>query len=212
MPRPSDVLLVDRIRAGQAEAWADLIGMYEGRLLSFVASRLSDKSASEDVVQETLIGFLTSLPHYDVSQPLENYLFSIAAHKLTDHLRKSGRRPVLAAPNESAARLDDLPGSARPASSIARNVEQRQVDTRTLAAALQEIIDGWRKQEQWQRITVAELLFLRGRSNKEVAQQTKLTVQQVANHKFEFIARLRTLLKRPDLSDRLFSTEGARTS
>ena len=38
---------------------------------------------AEDVVQETFLGFLTSLPHYDEKRDMEAYLFSIAAHKLT---------------------------------------------------------------------------------------------------------------------------------
>src|SRR5689334_23522290 len=91
----SDLLLVQRIRAGEAEAWNELIARFEGRLLAFVETRLRHRAASEDVVQETFIGFLTSLPNYDSARPLESYLFSIAAHKLTDHLRREGRRPTL---------------------------------------------------------------------------------------------------------------------
>ena len=59
------MLLVERIRSGKPEAWNELISQYEGRLLSFVESRLRRRAASEDVVQETFIGFLTSLPNYD---------------------------------------------------------------------------------------------------------------------------------------------------
>ena len=91
----SDALLVERIRQGQSDAWNELIARFEGRLLAFVESRIGNRAASEDVVQESFIGFLTSLPNFDVSRPLESYLFSIAAHKLTDHLRREGRRPTL---------------------------------------------------------------------------------------------------------------------
>ena len=93
----TDAILVRQVRAGDAEAWRQLIERFEGRLLAFVDSRLRDRAASEDVVQETFIGFLTSLPHYDEKRDMEAYLFSIAAHKLTDHLRKQGQaadRPV----------------------------------------------------------------------------------------------------------------------
>ena len=82
----TDVLLVRNVRGADAEAWRQLIERFEGRLLAFVDSRLRDRAASEDVVQETFIGFLTSLPHYDEKRDIEAYLFSIAAHKLTDHL------------------------------------------------------------------------------------------------------------------------------
>ncbi|HEU5115557.1 MAG TPA: RNA polymerase sigma factor, partial [Isosphaeraceae bacterium] len=84
----AEKLLIRQVRDGHEPAWNNLIERYEGRLLAFVDSRLHDRAASEDTVQETFIGFLTSLPHYDENRDLEAYLFSIAAHKLTDHLRK----------------------------------------------------------------------------------------------------------------------------
>ena len=88
MAPPSEVeqLLVQRIRAGEGDAWSDLISRYEGRLLAFAESRLSNRSAAEDIVQEALMGFLNSLPNYDGRRSLESYLFSICAYKLTDHL------------------------------------------------------------------------------------------------------------------------------
>ena len=45
-----DILLVEQIRAGQPDAWNVLISQYEGRLLSFVDSRLHRRASSEDVV------------------------------------------------------------------------------------------------------------------------------------------------------------------
>ena len=90
----SDRLLVKRIRAGEDDAWRELIARFEGRLLAFVEARMGGRAAGEDVVQETLLGFLISLPNYDPGRSLESYLFSIAAHKLADHLRRAraGRR------------------------------------------------------------------------------------------------------------------------
>src|ERR1700751_1472559 len=97
MPSDSDRLLIQQIRAGDPRAWETLISRYEGRLLAFVERRLRDRAASEDVVQETFIGFLNSLPNYDDQRELQTYLFTIASHKLTDHLRRSGRHPLQSA-------------------------------------------------------------------------------------------------------------------
>src|SRR5580698_3631830 len=94
-PAQSEIVLICGIRAGDADAWNDLIARYEGRLLGYVGRRTASRAAAEDLVQETFIGFLTSLPHYDAQQSLEGYLFSIAAHKLTDYLRREGRRPTV---------------------------------------------------------------------------------------------------------------------
>ncbi len=203
-PQP-DVLLVDRIRAGEPTAWNDLINRFEGRLLAFVESRLQHRAASEDVVQETFIGFLTSIPNYDASRPLEGYLFSIAAHKLTDHLRREGRRPALPlAGNASAGGEWDLPGSQRPASSIARSGERRALESSALAAAISALVQRWKEQEDWEKIKCTELLFVRGLPNKEVAQQLGISEQTVANYKFDFLARLRTLVKKCNLPQDVF--------
>ena len=50
----------------------------------------------------------------------------------------------------------------------------------------------------------AELLFVRGWANKDVAEELELTEQQVANYKFDFIARLRTLVTRQELPEAVF--------
>src|SRR5581483_1784162 len=96
MPSESDRLLIQQIRQGDARAWETLISRYEGRLLAFVQRRLRDRGTSEDVVQETFVGFLNSLPNFDERRELQTYLFTIASHKLTDHLRRSGRHPLKA--------------------------------------------------------------------------------------------------------------------
>ena len=79
--------LIDRIRRGESAAWADLIARYEGRLLAFVEARVGRRAAAEDIVQETFVGFLTSLPNYDGQRPLESYLFSICAYKLVEAIQ-----------------------------------------------------------------------------------------------------------------------------
>src|SRR5213080_4205423 len=94
MSSETDRLLIQQIREGDPRAWDDLIARYEGRLLAFVQRRLKDRAASEDVVQETFIGFLTSLPNFDESRELQTYLFTIASYKLTDQLRRLGRHPL----------------------------------------------------------------------------------------------------------------------
>lgn len=201
----SDQVLIEQIRAGDGEAWNLLIGRFEGRLQAFASSRLGRRAASEDVVQETFIGFLTSLPNYDAARSLETWLFSICAHKLTDYLRREGRRPALPLSSDEESRDErDLPGKARMASSIARSGERRHLEADALAQALGEIIDGWRKQRQWDKIRCAELLLVSGRANKEVAARLGLTEQQVANWKHELITRLACAVRGQGLSSEVF--------
>jgi len=205
-----DVLLVQEIRAGKPDAWNRLIAQYEGRLLSFVESRLSfgkggRRAASEDVVQETFIGFLTSLPNYDVGRPLESWLFTIAAHKLTDHLRREGRRPAIPlSTGDGSSGNWELPGKGRRASSIARSGERQGLEDEAVAAGIEQQIARWRQTGNWRKIQCIELLYVVGMGNKVVAKELGLSEQQVANFKSDFLERLRKSVRGQRLSEDVF--------
>lgn len=205
----SEQTFVDQIRMGDDAAWRSFIAQYEGRLAAFARSRLGDGGAVDDVVQETFVGFLMSLPNYDSARGLETYLFSICAHKLTDHLRRTGRRPTvpLVPPGETDA---SSPGDAGPADSIrsvgslARSGERRGLEAAALSEALAETISRWRDKGEFIRIACLELLFVRGRSNKDAAATLGISEQTVANYKFDFLTRLRDGLRKQNLSPDVF--------
>lgn len=202
----SDTILVRRIREGADDAWEELIARYEGRLLAFVESRIGDRTSSQDVVQETFIGFLTSLPNFDDSRPLEGYLFSIASYKLTDFLRRRGRRPAL--PLSAGTSTDQsswqIAGPARPASSIVRSGERRGLEEDALAAVLRQLADRYKDRGEWSKLHCVELLFVRGMGNKHAAEELDLSQQDVANIKFDFLARMRKAVKRLGLPEEVF--------
>lgn len=200
-----DALLVERIRAGEADAWTELIARFEGRLQAFVESRTGDRAAAEDIVQETFIGFLTSLPNYDARRALEDYLFSIAAHKMIDHLRRRGRRPTLPLVAEDSRSSGNEPcAKVRPASSIARSGERRHLEEDAVAAAVAERIDHFRQRNQWDKLKCMELLFVRGWANKDAAQELHIAEKTVASQKFEFLAQLRRAIRLQKLPEEVF--------
>jgi len=197
----SEALLVRQVRAGNSLAWRQLIERFEGRLLAFVDSRLRDRATSEDVVQETFIGFLTSLPHYDEKRDMEAYLFSIAAHKLTDHLRRQGRRPIDQFGSDDHGRpLDEVPGGGRAASSIARSGERRREEEQLLGESMGRLVREWLNRGDFARIRCMELLIVKGWANKDVARRLGLTEQAVASYKFQTIARLKEMARRAGMS------------
>ena len=201
----TDQILVELIRNKDDDAWCDLIARYEGRLLAFVESRIGRRAVSEDIVQEAFVGFLRSLPNFDGRRPLESYLFSICAYKLTDHMRREGRRPALplSAGADSGGEWQ-LASSARAASSIVRSGEQKDLEEKALVEALREQVDRWKERGDWTKLRCNELLFVRGWANKKVAEELGISEQQVANFKFDFLARTRTLVRRQGLSEDVF--------
>jgi RNA polymerase sigma-70 factor (ECF subfamily) len=190
MSSETDRLLVRQIRTGDPKAWDDLIARYEGRLLAFVDRRLHDRAASEDVVQETFVGFVTSLPNFDDHRELQTYLFTIASHKLTDHLRRAGRHPLHPASEGTGdvlhQRMDDHPA----ASSVARSQERRDLEAEAVVRCLGQMLRQWQERGDYLRVKVLELLLVKGWANRDVASSLQISEQQVANYRFAAVKKL----------------------
>ena len=93
---------------------------------------------------------------------------------------------------------------ARPASSIARSVERKRIEEEALIEAIESQVRRWQERGDWSKLQCIELLTVRGMPNKRVAESLGITEQQVANFKFDFISRLRTLIKKQGLSQEIF--------
>lgn len=197
----SDKQLVKRIRHGEQDAWQKCIDQFEGRLLAFARSRLSDQMAAEDIVQETFMGFLKALPNYDENTPLESWLFSIASHKLIDAMRRTGRRPTvpLALPNSQGGR--EPTGRGRAASSMMRSHEKSFSEEVVVADCLRSLISEFKQMGAWERLQCVELIFVLGWANKDVARRLNITEQAVANHKFFVVSKLKDAAKKARLQN-----------
>jgi RNA polymerase sigma-70 factor (ECF subfamily) len=205
MTTESDRLLVQKIRANEPGAWEELFKRYHGRLSAYVRRRLKDRAAVDDVVQNTFVGFLNSLPNYDDKRDLQTWLFTIAAHKVTDQLRKNGRRPHPTGSEADEEMLDRAadPGQ-RPASSLARSAERREKEEDALGEALKAIVREWKARGLYKQLMALELLLVKGLGNKDVAARLNLPEQQVANLKFQAKRRLQEHLLAADLSPDVF--------
>ena len=190
MSTEAEKLLVKQIRQGDERAWERLINLYEGRLLAFAVRRIRDRAAAEDIVQETFVGFLNSLPNFDEKRELQTYLFTIASYKVTDHLRRCGRRPAQTGEEAADRMAEAADDRQRAASSLARSHERVDLESAAIARALKQMIDQWRDKGEFSRIQVLELLFVKGWANKDVAKFMAVSEQQVANYRFAAVKKL----------------------
>jgi RNA polymerase sigma-70 factor, ECF subfamily len=188
--KPSDELLVDEILAGQAEAWEKLIARYEGRLLAFAQKRVGSRADAEDAVQETFIGLMRSLPNFNRNRDLESYLFAIAAHKTTDVLRRKGRTTEAARAADVDLAFEELPGSARTASSIVRSNERRVVEEKQLVALLSQWAGEWARKEDFPKLKIMELVFAKGWPPRRCAEVVGMKAQAIAGIKHQVLTRL----------------------
>lgn len=186
--------LVESIRAGDQSAWREVIARYEGRLLSFARRRLAAPGDADDLVQDTFIGLLRSLPRYDADRSLETYLFAILRHKLTDHFQATAKGA-----RQSLDTLDlDDEGAERwverdtPSTYLAER-EMLAEQRKALVASLRGWVDGCCEQRRFQDLVVVEMLVVLGLRNKEVANDLGLAETAVAGVKFRVLEQWRKL-------------------
>lgn len=191
----ADTYLVQAVQRGDPDAWREVIERYQGRLLSFARRMLAQRSEAEDLVQETFLGLLRSLPNYDRSRSLETYLFAILRHKLSDHFRRQhpGTRQSL-----ETLTLDDAPqawvSTETPSGHLAGQ-ENIAAQRRALVECLRAYVEQCRQQRRFQELTVVEMLMVLGMRNKEVAADLALTETAVAGIKFRVLERWRQLTR-----------------
>jgi RNA polymerase sigma-70 factor (ECF subfamily) len=89
--KPTDAELLAHYAAGEEQAFRELVNRYKTSLYIFLKRFLSQQDLVEDVFQETFLQLFTSRDSFDTSRPLKPWLFTIAANKAKDALRKQQR-------------------------------------------------------------------------------------------------------------------------
>jgi RNA polymerase sigma-70 factor (ECF subfamily) len=87
----NDVELLKRYAAGDEGAFQELVGQYKDSVYAFLRRFLNDRDLVDDVFQETFMQLYVSRDTFDQSKPLRPWLFTIAANKAKDALRRHQR-------------------------------------------------------------------------------------------------------------------------
>lgn len=87
--------LVNQILSGEKSAINQFYNKYQKPLFSFVCKRAKNKNDAQDIVQETLISGLNSLPSFNFKSSLFSWLCAIAKHETVDFYRKKRLKTVL---------------------------------------------------------------------------------------------------------------------
>src|SRR5688572_29006606 len=81
MGQPSDEALARRAQAGDADAFAALVGRYQVTVLNLAYRMLGDSQEAEDVAQEVFIRAYQSLGRFDSSRRFFSWLYRIAINR-----------------------------------------------------------------------------------------------------------------------------------
>lgn len=91
----TDFKLVSAFRGGDDRAFAELVRRYERPLFTFILRMVGDRSAAEDIYQETFLRMLRALPRYRDTGKFSGWLFSIAHRLCIDSSRRVKRREAI---------------------------------------------------------------------------------------------------------------------
>ncbi len=105
----SDEQLLGLYRSGRTEAFEALIHRYRQELFHFLVRFAGNRAAGEDLFQETFLQIHLSAESFDLSRRFKPWLFTIAANKARDYLRKNNRQKT--AP--LSALIDESQGEGR---------------------------------------------------------------------------------------------------
>lgn len=91
----TDAELLARYAAGEEAAFREIVSRYKNSLYAFLRQFLNRHDLVEDVFQETFLQLFTSRESFDINRPLRPWLFTIAANKAKDALRKWQRTSAI---------------------------------------------------------------------------------------------------------------------
>ena len=104
--KQTDAELLTRYAAGEEAAFREIVSRYKNGLYAFLKRFLNSHDLVEDVFQETFLQLFTSRDDFDTTRPLRPWLFTIAANKAKDALRK--HRRIAAVPIGTIAEAEEM--------------------------------------------------------------------------------------------------------
>ena len=175
-------------RTAQNRRISEVIQRERRRLFHFIRNRVDDEGDAEDILQDV---FYELTEAYRLMKPVEQvgaWLYRVARNRIIDRFRKrrlegSGEIPLNAS-EEDALRLEDLLPSpdAGPEAMYARSVLLEELD-----AALEEL------PEEQREVFIAHEMD--GRSFKQLAEETGLSINTLLSRKHYAVLHLRRRLQ-----------------
>ena len=178
------MLTLDEINAEQDRRIAQAVARENSRLKAFIRQRVADAGDAEDILQEVLYELVEAVRLMTPIDQVGAWLFRVARNRIIDLFRKRapeapGDVPV----EEEASALGDLlpAHDGGPEAELARGMLLEELE-----AALDELPD-----EQRQVFIAHEI---EGRSFKELAAETGLSINTLLSRKHYAVLHLRRRL------------------
>jgi RNA polymerase sigma-70 factor, ECF subfamily len=135
----TDEVLVSRTRAGDVEAFGQLLGRHEGTVYRLACRLVRDERDAQEILQDVFVTTWTKLSGFEDRAQIGSWLHRVTVNTSLMRLRAQRRRPQLA----------DIDGSALDATSAAPAVLQNprlrpdeQLESQELKHTIQRAVDA----------------------------------------------------------------------
>jgi RNA polymerase sigma-70 factor (ECF subfamily) len=165
-----DERLVERIRAGDQQAFEELYGRYFPRVYHFVARRVRNRADADETVQEVFVNVFASIDSFRGEAPFGAWLFGLTRRTVASRFKK--RLPPLVPFGE-----DDLDGGVHASTRDPNPFELYEFSER-----LERLHDAVTCELSAEQRQLFELHHLENRSIQEIAGLLRKSEDAVKSH------------------------------
>lgn len=161
--------LVRKILKGEKKAINFLYSHYKKDLLHFISQKVADKKDAEEILQDTFISALDSLPLFQYKSSLMTWLKSIAKHEVVDFYRRKKIKTILFSHFPILEKIIDQ--------ALGPDLAMQEKELKIKVwLTLKNLSEGYRK--------ILRLKYIEGLSMAEIAKELKITVKAVESRLF----------------------------
>jgi len=174
--------LVARLRAGEQEAYREIVDAYRDRIITVVARVAGPGADAEDLAQDAFLKAFAALDRFDGRSALFTWIYRIAVNTARDWVDYRRRRPVVPLEGTFGGPSEPVDPSAPPGE-LAERDELRA----SVRDAVERLAEPFR--------TTLILREMEGHSYEEVAEILGVSIGTVESRLFRARVKLRALLE-----------------
>lgn len=179
LPHQDDSILLQRLQAGDEQAFSEIYNLYAAELIGFTTARICSLEEARDIIHDLFVYLWEERADLSIKISFRAFLFAAVRYRIIDYIRFKDIR------KKYADKLTSLPTPC--VSAMESELDAKELN-QVLSAAVNELSP--RVQEVY-RLSRKEHLSIR-----EIATQLNLSEQTVKNQLSTAIAQLRALLEK----------------
>jgi RNA polymerase sigma-70 factor (family 1) len=176
-PAVNEIQLLERLKAGEEEAFNEIYTTHAPSLTSFAAARLTSLDEANDIIHDLFVHLWQDRESISINVSLRAFLFAAVRYRIIDHIRKNSTR------KKYADQLAKMPIHA-----------QEETENKIFEKELREKLDNAMNQLSPRTREVFKLSRFEHLSVKQIAEQMNVSEQTVKNQLTTALAQLRSLL------------------